>query len=104
MVPRGNLSRFISSNNLVAIEGQTIFGLSRNARYCEREGLALQMADLTCQGTNRERAIERRRSQAQRRSHGQHDWNEGDKTQRTEAEFGAQRDTNADCQHSGKRK
>src|SRR3979490_2786137 len=88
MLYGGNLSQLVSIDDLVPIERKAIFSLSRDAGYRHWERLVLQMANLTCQWTNRKHAIERRSSQAQYRSNCQHDWNQGDKTQSSNAELG----------------
>src|ERR1700736_1097621 len=104
MLCGGNLSQLVSIDDLVSIERQAIFSLSRDAGDRHWERLVLQMANLTCQWTNRKHAIKRRSSQAQYRSNCQHDWNQGDKTQSSKAELGAQGDGNADREYRGKRK
>jgi len=69
MLSSRNLSDLVSINNLISVERQSIFGLSRNPRHRERQSLGLKMADFICQRPSRERAIERRGPEAQGRGY-----------------------------------
>src|SRR3984893_15532013 len=81
MLSRRNLFELVSINNLISIECQSIFGLSRNARHRERQWLGLKMADLIGQRSSRKRAVERRGSETQGRAYGQHYGYQSNKSQ-----------------------
>src|SRR6266853_5509770 len=91
MFTGGDACGFIAQNLLITIKIKSMLGLSRKAQNRQGQGPVVHAIDLLSERSRRERGVQRRSTQLQRRTHSQYHGDQRNKAEYTKTQRSAQR-------------